>query len=148
MRSAADVARGFSLCLPRSMPGLLQLGGWVDQIAEALVLPAAQEYALRLCLEEAIANLVMHAEPVSGQADGRVTAQVQTRADGLLVTIEDACAPFDLLLQPVRDQQKHVASGAVGGLGIHLMRHHAQAISYQQRRRTNRLTLTIPRDPG
>ena len=138
-----SVADRFVLRLERSMQGLAQLGAWVDQVAAALGLPRSQEYALRLCLEEAAANVVMHGVPVPGAACDAVMLEVRPLAGGLHVTVEDDCAAFDPLQQAAPDPNAGLEERSVGGLGIHLMREFTQALSYQRVDGVNRLAMTI-----
>lgn len=129
------------------MQGLGGLGSWVDQLASALRLPQAQEYALRLCLEEAVANVVMHGEPDPGAAQDAVAVQVCGAPDALHVTIEDGCAAFDPLRQPAPGGRRSLEEEP-GGWGIQLMRQFAASMAYQRVNGTNRLTLTIGREGG
>ena len=126
------------------MAGLARLGGWVDGIAAALHLDSRTEYALRLCVEEAAANVVMHG--VSGGADaGFVGLRVAPETEALRVVVEDCCGAFDPLTVPTPQLPRSLEDARVGGLGIHLMRQYAQAIDYERRDGTNRLMLSIPR---
>lgn len=140
MPSAAD---GLSLRLERSMAGLSRLGGWVDEIAATLRLPPAQEYALRLCLEEAVANAVMHGDPAPGGRDDVVLRVRRLATSDLRVTIEDRCAAFDPLRQPEPDRQAGLEERPVGGMGIHLMRQFTRTMTYRRTDGVNRLDLTI-----
>lgn len=127
------------------MRGLAQLGTWVDQVTAALHLAEAQEYALRLCLEEAVANVVMHGTPARGGAADAVAVQVHSAPGALHVVIEDDCAPFDPLAQPAPDSRRSLQEPP-GGWGIQLMRQFANSMVYERVGETNRLALTIARD--
>lgn len=147
MPSAADAGNTFLLRIERSMAGLVQLGGWVDTVAAALGLGETATYALRLCIEEATANVVMHGV-ADGNADGAggfVALRVQAAQDALRVTVEDRCGAFDPLHVPTPEIPESLETARVGGLGIHLMRQYARAISYERAGDVNRLTLTIGR---
>ena len=124
------------------MQGLARLGAWVDEVAAALCLPSAREYALRLCLEEAVANVVMHGRPVPGEPEDLVTVRLRPTLDALCLTIEDRCAPFDPLCQPAPRKPPGLRDGP-GGWGIHLMRQFARGMTYQRADGVNRLNLTI-----
>jgi anti-sigma regulatory factor (Ser/Thr protein kinase) len=127
------------------MDGLMRLGLWVDEVAATLCLPATQEYALRLCLEEAVANVAMHGAPEPDAAAEAVSVELR-HASGLLhVLVEDRCAAFDPLLQPAPDLAASLEDRPIGGLGIHLMRQYAQSVRYRREAGTNRLELTIAR---
>ncbi|HTW71568.1 MAG TPA: ATP-binding protein [Acetobacteraceae bacterium] len=134
---------GFTLRVERSMAGLARLGGWLDGIAAALRLDTRSELALRLCVEEAASNVVMHGAP--GDADaGFVELRVAPEPEALRVIVEDRCGAFDPLTVPEPDLPTRLEDARVGGLGIHLMRQYAKSIDYERRDGTNRLILSIP----
>lgn len=118
------------------MAGLSDLGPWIDRIADALALPSTTEYALRLCVEEAVANVVMH----GGAADAEtLSVRLSAGNAALQITIEDPCVAFDPLAAPPPPGNQP------GGQGIRLMRQYARRVSYRRKGDTNRLTLTIAR---
>jgi anti-sigma regulatory factor (Ser/Thr protein kinase) len=149
MPSAADADNAFTLQIERSMAGLARLGGWVDTVTASLGLDSAVEYALRLCVEEAAANVVMHgtAGPEAGADGGAevVALRVEPAPNALRVTVEDRCGAFDPLHVPAPEIPTNLGEARVGGLGIHLMRQYARAIDYARVDGVNRLTLTIGR---
>jgi anti-sigma regulatory factor (Ser/Thr protein kinase) len=128
---------GFVLSVARSHDGLDDLGPFVDHVSAALSLSPAAEYALRLCVEEAVANTVMHGG--AADASGTVAIRVTPDATSVVVTIEDACPAFDPSEAPLPGPV------AFGGLGLRLMRQYANAITYSRSDGTNRLTMTIAR---
>jgi anti-sigma regulatory factor (Ser/Thr protein kinase) len=145
--SAADAASSFTLRIERSMAGLAQLGGWVDQVTAALGLDQTAEYALRLCLEEAAANVVMHGE-TDADADGEagfIVVRADAVQDVLRVTIEDRCGAFDPLDVAAPELPRSPEEAQVGGMGIHLMRQYARALNYERAGDVNRLTITLGR---
>lgn len=145
MPSAADAGTAFALRIERSLAGLEQVGGWVDTVAASLGLDGAADYALRLCVEEAAANVVMHGTTgADGDADF-VALRVEPAQDALRVTVEDRCGAFDPLQVPRPKPPASLGEANVGGLGIHLMRQYARAMDYARVDGTNRLTLTIGR---
>lgn len=127
------------------MTGLEQLGGWVDTVATALGLDKAADYALRLCLEEAAANVVMHGTAGADWAMDSIALRVEPAPDAMRVTIEDHCGAFDPLQVPTPTPPTSLGEARVGGLGIHLMREYARAMEYARVDGMNRLTLTIGR---
>jgi anti-sigma regulatory factor (Ser/Thr protein kinase) len=141
--SVAEPDGSFALRVERSTAGLVRLGGWVDGIAAALRLDTRTEYALRLCLEEAATNVVMHGAPddVDG---GFVRLRVAPEPEVLRVIVEDRCGAFDPLTVPAPELPTSLDDARIGGLGIHLMRQYAQTIDYERRDGTNRLVLGIP----
>ena len=145
MRSAADAGSTFTLRIERSMSGLEQISGWVDSVAETLGLDAAADYALRLCIEEAAANVVMHGTTDGDPEADFVALRVEPAQNVLRVTIEDRCGAFDPLHVPAPVRPASLAEAKVGGLGIHLMRQFARTMGYARVDGMNKLTLTIGR---
>jgi anti-sigma regulatory factor (Ser/Thr protein kinase) len=141
--SVVEPDGSFVLRVERSMAGLARLGGWMDKIVAALRLDSRTEYALRLCVEEAAANVVMHGVPDDADA-GFVVLRVATEMEVLRVVVEDRCGAFDPLTVPTPELPRRLEDARVGGLGIHLMRQYARAIDYERRDGTNRLMLSIP----
>ena len=118
---------------------------WVDEMVVVLGLPSQCAYALRLCTEEAVANIVMHGVPQQSVEPGIVALRLRPEAGHLTLTIEDCCGGFDPLSAPSPTPPASLAEAPIGGLGIHLMRQYASALSYRRDGGTNRLTITIAR---
>lgn len=129
----------FSLHIDRSMRGVVRAGAWVDELAILLNLSQRTEYALRLCLEEAVTNLVTHARPVSGVNGEQVGLRLVADARLLYLTLQDQCEEYNPL-----QNVPHESSGE-GGLGVGLLRQHARTVTWSRVGVSNRLMLTIPR---
>ena len=136
---AEAAGEGFQLRIDRSLDGLTRTGVWVDTIAARLALSVSTTYALRLCIEEASANIVMHGIPEPGFDARTIALCVQPENDLLRLSIVDRCAAFDPL-QPVSPRP----DGA-GGQGLNLMRHFSRDMTYERQPGRNRLTMTIVR---
>lgn len=130
----------FATRVPRDDSGLLGLADWVTAVSESLALSVADSFALRLCIEEVVANLVMHA--VSGEGSDTIGLSVHTVADGLLVNVEDTCLPFDPMTVRKPGPEHLTETAGVGGLGIHLLRQYARDIEYSSQAGTNTLSFT------
>jgi anti-sigma regulatory factor (Ser/Thr protein kinase) len=141
----ADASGRFDLRIPRDMSGLARLGDWVDKVVATLALDAKAEYAVRLCVEEAVANVVMHGVPAGSTEAGTVTLRVHADAEALRIAVEDHCAAFDPSHVAPPEHPSNLAEAREGGLGIHLMRQYARSIDYARLEGTNRLTVTIAR---
>lgn len=144
-RSVGSAEPEFSLTIDRTRDGLLRIGAFVDQVAAALRLGNRAEYALRLCLEEAVANLVIHGQPDADSAPDTVAVRLNIEAARLRATIEDRCIPFDPRDAPAPTRPANLADTKIGGLGIHLMRQYASTVDYDCVGAANQLTLTIER---
>lgn len=133
----------FSLQVDRSMRGVARVGAWVDELAILLNLAHRTEYALRLCLEEAVTNLVSHARPVPGVDGEKVGLRLIAEPSQLCVTLQDHCEEYNPLQSGNIGATLDVAGE--GGLGIGLLRQHARDVTWSRVGQANRLMLTIPR---
>lgn len=134
----------FDLEVDRTMTGVRRAGAWVDELAILLNLSGETEYALRLCLEEAVTNIVNHATPEPGAERDSVALHLLANATILKVTIEDHCGAFNPLATPLPEPDEPAPEGE-GGLGITLLRRHADQVSWERVGTTNRLLITLPR---
>lgn len=133
----------FSLQVDRSMRGVARVGAWVDELAILLNLSHRTEYALRLCLEEAVTNIVTHARPVPGVDGEKVSLRLIAELSQLYLTLQDQCEEYN----PLRSDSVGASQDASGegGLGIGLLRQHARDVTWSRVGPANRLMLTIPR---
>jgi serine/threonine-protein kinase RsbW len=114
------------------------LAAWLDRQERAMGLPDKVAFALRQCLEEAVANLIDHTPAV---AEETIAVELEWR-DGVLVAhVEDSGPPFDPRGVAPMVQATSLETMVPGGWGIHLMRAFASAIGYESILGRNRLTL-------
>ena len=139
-----DAPLPFHIDVDRTMTGVRRVGAWVDELAILLNLSGEAEYALRLCLEEAVTNIVNHASPAPGADEDMVSLDLLSDASQLRVTIEDRCGAFNPLATPLPGPDDPAPEGE-GGLGITLLRRHADEVGWQRIGDTNRLSILIPR---
>lgn len=123
---------------------LATLWTWVEAQAAAYGIPTQTEFAIQLCLEEAVSNVIRHGH--TGQPDLPITI-VCTAPQGageIRFTIEDQAPPFN----PLEAQQMSLPSSIDdvqdGGRGIHLMRGFSGKLAYQRLAAGNRLTISFP----
>jgi anti-anti-sigma factor len=133
----------FSLQVDRSMRGIARVGAWVDELAILLNLSHRTEYALRLCLEEAVTNVVTHARPVPGVDGEKVDLRLVAEPSQLYLTLQDQCEEYNPLRGDSVGASQDVSGE--GGLGIGLLRQHARDVAWSRVGPANRLMLTIPR---
>lgn len=134
----------FALQVPRSAQGVTQVGTWVDELATTLTLVQRAEYALRLCLEEAVNLIAQNTDPAPETDDGRILLRLVAEPARLCVTIQDRGPAVD----PLRPKQPHEGElEPLGGssFGVGLMRQYAREVSWSRLAETNRLTLIVPR---
>ena len=137
-----------SLSVPADMEQLPRVFQWTDEVADRAALPDWTRYALLLCIEEAVSNIVRYGYPPDHRdiAHDQVRLTLAWDGDAATLTIEDQGVPFDPrdLAEPA--QPKTVEEAQIGGLGIHLMRRYAETMDYQRANDVNRLTLRIRRN--
>jgi anti-sigma regulatory factor (Ser/Thr protein kinase) len=117
---------------------------WVEAIADRRGLSPETRFAIHLCLEEALANTVIHG--YRSQPGNPILLSV-TEGDGKVIfVVEDQADPF---VPPEPAEQPSGPPPSLedivpGGNGIRLMRQFATAVTYEPLPAGNRLTLVFP----
>lgn len=105
-------------------------------------------FALELCLEEAVANIILHGnsdEPAGKQ----IWVTITDNADSLVACIEDNGTSFDPTQLPAPPVPTSLEDASVGGLGVHLIRKFTSDMRYERVDGRNRLILVFaPRGNG
>jgi anti-sigma regulatory factor (Ser/Thr protein kinase) len=118
---------------------------WAEATAKQLNLSENTRYVIRLCLEEALANVILHGY---GNEPGHSVVLRRCRSgDMLLFAIEDKAPSFavDDVPQSIGTSASvSLESLAPGGNGIPLLRHFAGSLVYERLVEGNRLTIGFP----
>jgi phosphoserine phosphatase RsbU/P len=135
------VTEPHSLTLRNDRAELARMMSWIDAMVAPLELSPETTYALQLCLEEAVVNIISYAFTPETSHNVRIDVW----RDGSIVVAEiiDDGEPFDPLAQELPQQPADLESAQIGGLGIRLMRSFAAHIAYQRAGAMNRLTLSF-----
>jgi anti-sigma regulatory factor (Ser/Thr protein kinase) len=135
------VSEVYSLTLQNDRAELARMMTWVDDLVGPLELSPEATYAVQLCLEEAVVNILSHAFAPDSEHDVHIAAW----RDGnkVLAEVTDDGPPFDPLEHAPPQAPKDLASAQIGGLGISLMRNFASDITYRRTDGRNRLTLSF-----
>jgi len=115
---------------------------WVDALAAEYGIPAKSVFAIHLCLEEALSNVIRHG--YDGQGDRQITVGFSADKESATVIIEDQASHFNPLAAPSAEAPSSVDELRPGGRGILLMRQFASHLSYEELPSGNRLTLVFP----
>ncbi|MFZ4602973.1 MAG: SpoIIE family protein phosphatase [Caulobacterales bacterium] len=107
-----------------SLAGVAPAAIWVRGALEAAGAPEPVRQDVDVCLEEALANLILHA--VARGASKGVALELDLAPGRAAVRVIDACAPFD----PVKAPPLDPGAMAIGGRGIRLMRALAHDLAY------------------
>jgi serine/threonine-protein kinase RsbW len=131
------------LTLKSQLEDMAALWPWVEAIVAEYAVPPDSAFAIHLCLEEAISNVIRHG--YSGQPGHTLTVNyISPNAHELTFTVEDQAPPFDPL-EPslIEELPAPVPEDFLrpGGRGILLMRKFSSSIAYQRLADGNRLTI-------
>ena len=123
-----------------------RLTEWFDREEQALAIPARLAHAVRLCLEEAVDNLINYTSVTAGGP--RIDIELGWQGDALVAVVEDFGPPFDPRTVPAFSPAKNLETMQVGGWGVHLIRSYASEIDYATGPNGNRLTLRFTGSAG
>ncbi|MGA9063277.1 MAG: ATP-binding protein [Terracidiphilus sp.] len=137
------------LTLQSQLDDLALLWPWIEALAAAYAIPANTQFAIHLCLEEALSNIIRHG--YRSEPNHSITVDCgPAAAHDLIFTVEDQAPPFDPLA-PSAVEQAPIPSSIdrlqPGGQGIRLLRKFAGSLAYQRLAGGNRLIIgfVLPR---
>jgi len=134
------------LTLSSRLSDLALVFPWVDDLAIEHCLSKDTVFAIHLCLEEALSNIIRHG--YNGEPGHEL--RVDVRIDGastLLFTIEDHAPHFvppDPVETPAAALPVPIEEFETGGQGLRLMRKFAGSLDWQPTPHGNRLTIGFP----
>ncbi|KAA6460337.1 ATP-binding protein [Acidobacteria bacterium AB60] len=131
------------LQLDSQLSELSRVPPWVEDLGVRHGLAAETRYAINLCLEETLANVILHG--YKGQPGHPIVIQASCSGDSLFLAVEDKAPPFI----PSDPGQRTGVAGSLGnmplgGNGIHLIYRFAASVDYQPLPDGNRLILGFP----
>src|SRR5579871_1361717 len=111
---------------------------WIEALASEYEIVESIQFAINLCLEEAVSNVIRH-----GYANqtGRFIAVHFTvsGAGNLVFTIDDDAPPFNPLEAPPLPLFDEQGETRIGGHGVRLIREFADTLKYEPTSTGNRL---------
>ena len=126
------------LLLHRDLAELERLAIWIEGWAMR-DLPADLSFAVQVCLEEAVANIIMYSTTTDDHLE--IVVEVERRNQTLVARIEDNGSAFDPTQVPRPPVPASLAEAKVGNFGIHLVRSFASGMHYERRDNRNQLTM-------
>lgn len=127
------------LILRSELSEIAQLPVWIESLARRHAIPENVEFAINLCLEEAVSNVIRHGYGVA--ASGPVIVRFnRTEQDLFVFVVEDEAKRFNPLDAPAPE---HTRTIRVGGQGIPFLRHFTDKIEYELTPTGNRLRLAF-----
>jgi serine/threonine-protein kinase RsbW len=133
-------AESCSLVLRNELHELSRLSSWIEDAAQSCALDPTTSFAVQLCVDEAVANIVTHGDDAKAS---RIVVTLQRVADECVLQIEDDGPPFDPTRVADPKPATSLETAKIGGLGVHLMRKYSTGMHYERAAGQNRLRLTF-----
>jgi serine/threonine-protein kinase RsbW len=113
---------------------------WVEQFGAAHALPVPVLTSLLVSFDEVLTNIISY-----GYRDGathEIRLSVALEGGAVAADVEDDGLPYDPLAAPPPALSGGISERPVGGLGIHFVRTLNDAVAYERRGNTNRLSFS------
>jgi serine/threonine-protein kinase RsbW len=131
---------GEGLNLRSRISELAQLPPWIERLGSRHGIPASTRFAMNLCLEEVLSNIIRHG--YSGEPDHSIVLHFASpREDYFVIVVEDEAPPFNPMESPELPALNSLEDIQVGGQGIRLLRRFATTLEYQAMPFGNRLSI-------
>jgi len=114
---------------------------WVESIVRAYSISGDTEFAINLCLEEALSNVIRHG--YRGEPGHPITVDFTAAESSVQFVIEDQAPPFDPLAFSPAPKPANIEELKPGGRGIVLLRKFASHLAYERLPNGNRLTIAF-----
>ncbi len=128
---------------------------WIEKIAASLDPSGRVAFAMQICVEELMSNIVRHGGVHSfstaylpeADADNplSISIDIDVLADRIVMTIEDNGRPFDVAKAPAKQVHGPLEHVQPGGLGIQLIKSFGSNIEYRRTESGNRVTVDFIR---
>ncbi len=126
--------------LPSRMSELARIPVWIERLATLHTIPASTQFAMELCLEEVISNIIRHG--FSGIPDQSIAIRfISPRENYFVLVVEDEAPPFNPVDSPESPALNPLDDHQIGGQGIRLLRRFAHTLEYQPTPTGNRLSI-------
>jgi anti-sigma regulatory factor (Ser/Thr protein kinase) len=128
------------LTLHSQMADLALVPPWLETLALEYAISAKTLFAMNLCLEEVLSNIIRHG--YSSEPDHPIVVRYMPVQNGCsYLVVEDQAPPFDPLAAETIPVEEPLHGARIGGLGIRLLRGFAASLNYEPTPAGNRLTI-------
>jgi anti-sigma regulatory factor (Ser/Thr protein kinase) len=141
MIGCADAPYRSALVLRNDAGELARMTAWILEVCNAAGLPPKTAFAVQLCLDEVVSNIIQHGKGEARASE--IVASLTREPVGIVLAVEDDGAAFDPTGTPAPRRRESLDDFPIGGLGIHLIRQFANVVEYQREGGRNRLRLTF-----
>lgn len=130
------------LVLCSRLSDLARLPAWIENLASRNAIPGDVQFAINLCLEEALSNTIRHGyrEQTGHSLIVRFTMPQKKH---FVFIIEDEAPHFNPLATPALGPLRPGEEMRVGGQGLRLLRQFADALEYEPTPAGNRLKISF-----
>ena len=137
-----DAETSLSLDILPELAELIRLSAWVDDAGAKLGLSVSRLYAVQLCLEELVANIVLHARAAE-PAKLAIAVTLSPSSSGLEIKVDDNGMMFDPTVAAESSPAHSLADAPLGGLGLVLVRRFTSSFQYRRDNGWNRVTVLL-----
>jgi serine/threonine-protein kinase RsbW len=128
------------LALRSRLSDLAQVPSWTEALASRYSIPGDVQFAMDLCLEEVLSNIIRHG--YVGAEDRSLVVRFSTPRDGYFVLIvEDEAPHYNPLDKPELPLVDLHEENQLGGRGIRLLRRFSDTLDYEPTPTGNRLRI-------
>ena len=126
---------------------LIRVRQWIDSLADRLRLPEERRFVMQLCMEEALANVILHG--YQGEPGHPIVIMTFVAAGTLSISVDDQAPSFSSIeFLPTSSngetKSSSLESTTPGENGIRLLRRFSGSLQYKRLRGGNRLTIAFP----
>lgn len=136
------------LILQSTLSDLKLVAPWIERLAARHSFSDQRQFAIDLCLEEVISNVIRHGYAERPGHFISVRFSSTPHDDYFAFTIEDEAPHFDPLSAPEPPLMTALDQPRIGGNGIRLLRHFADKIEYSATATGNRLVVGFRSAPS
>lgn len=136
---AAQMA-GYAYTMGAGLDEMAALAAWAETVTAEIGVSTSRAFAVQLCLEELVVNVILHAVPLAA-APLSIGVFIRPQGPDLQVAVEDNGAPFDPTQAETKDPAPDLEAATIGGRGLMLVRQFAQALTYSRVGDRNRTML-------
>jgi serine/threonine-protein kinase RsbW len=131
---------GERLDLQGRISELARIPPWIERLASLYAIPDSTQFAMNLCLEEVLSNIIRHG--YSSDPDRSISVQFATASkENFVFVVEDEAPPFNPVESPELPALDGLENDRIGGQGIRLLRQFADSLEYQATASGNRLRI-------
>jgi serine/threonine-protein kinase RsbW len=127
------------LTLSSRLSELARIPAWLEQIASSYGISANTQFAIDLCLEEVLTNIILHG--YAGSPNNTIVVRCRALPKSILFVVDDEAPPFNPLARQPTPLPSTLDEVRIGGNGIRFLHQFAQTLTYESTPSGNRLRI-------